>query len=124
MRAMKLHQGTLVDAGFVETVKERRVEIVAAVKEFDGPQVELVDGSRLRPDAVIAATGFGTGLRPLVGHLGVLAADGYPIVLGAQTHPNAPGLFFNGYLGTISGQLRHMRRHARAIARAIARQRH
>lgn len=44
-----------------------------------------------------------------------------PLVLGSRTHPNAPGLYFNGYLGTISGALRHMRRQARAIARVIAR---
>jgi two-component system, cell cycle sensor histidine kinase and response regulator CckA len=39
------------------------------------------------------------------------------------THPNAPRLYFNSYLGTISGGLRHMRRHARTIARAIVRNR-
>jgi two-component system cell cycle sensor histidine kinase/response regulator CckA len=39
------------------------------------------------------------------------------------THPNALRLPFDGYLGTISGVLRHMRRHARAIARAIVRNR-
>ncbi|MGH2981746.1 MAG: flavin-containing monooxygenase [Solirubrobacterales bacterium] len=122
-RARKLHQGVLVDAGFVKALKEGRVELVSALREFDGAEAVLVDETRLRPDAVIAATGFGTGLVPVLGHLGVLAADGYPSVVGARTHPNAPGLYFNGYLGTISGGLRHMRRHARAIARAVARQR-
>jgi putative flavoprotein involved in K+ transport len=120
-RAKHLHQGVLVDAGFVEALKRGRIAIVAAVKEFDGGEVVLVDGSRLRPDAVIVATGFRRGLEPLVGHLGVLEADGHPSVMGANTHPDAPGLYFNGYLGTVSGGLRHMRRHARAIARAIAR---
>jgi putative flavoprotein involved in K+ transport len=122
-RAKHLHQGALVDAGFVEALKQGRIAIVAAVKEFDGGEVVLVDGGRLRPDVVIAATGFRRGLEPLVGHLGVLEADGHPSVLGGRTHPGAPGLYFNGYLGTVSGGLRHMRRHARAIARAIARDR-
>jgi putative flavoprotein involved in K+ transport len=120
-RAKKLHQGVLIDAGFVDALKRGQVEIVAAVREFDGPEAVLVDETRLRPDAVIAATGFESGLVPLVGHLGVLEASGYPAVVGRRTHPRAPGLYFTGYLGTVSGQLRHMRRHARAIARAIAR---
>jgi putative flavoprotein involved in K+ transport len=120
-RAKHLHQGVLVDAGFVEALKRGRIAIVAALKEFDGAEVVLVDGSRLRPDVVIAATGFRRGLEPLVGHLGVLGADGHPTVMGGRTHPSAPGLYFNGYLGTVSGGLRHMRRHARAIARAIDR---
>jgi putative flavoprotein involved in K+ transport len=120
-RAKRLHKGVLVDAGFVDALKRRQVELVAAVRQFDGPEVVLVDETRLRPDAVIAATGFESGLEPIVGHLGVLKANGYPAVVGGRTHPGAPGLYFNGYLGSISGQLRHMRRHARAIARAIAR---
>jgi hypothetical protein len=83
----------------------------------------LVDEARLQPDVVVAATGFRTGLEPILGHLEVLSADGYPAVVGPETHPAAPRLYFNGFLGTISGGLRHMRRHGRAIARRIARER-
>jgi putative flavoprotein involved in K+ transport len=115
------HKGLLLDSGFVKAFKKGRIELVPAVSKFEGGDVVLVDGRRLRPDAIIAATGFERGLEPLVGHLGVLEPDGFPAVLGAETHPGAPGLYFNGYRGTISGQLRYMRRHARAIARAIAR---
>jgi putative flavoprotein involved in K+ transport len=122
-RTKRLHQGSLIDAGFIEALKEGRIEIVSAVKGFEGPDVVLVDGSRLRPEAVVAATGYRRGLEPLVGHLGILDAAGHPLVIGGRTHPNAPGIYFNGYLGTASGQLRHMRRHARAIARAIAHRR-
>jgi putative flavoprotein involved in K+ transport len=122
-RTKQLHQGSLIDAGFVKALKQGRISIVSAVKEFDGSDVILVDGNRLRPDAVISATGFRRGLEPVVGHLGVLDAAGNPAVMGGRAHPNAPGVFFNGYRGTVSGQLRHMRRDARAIARAIARER-
>ncbi len=122
-RTKKLHQGVLVDAGFVEALKQGQVELVSAVKGFDGADVELVDGNRLRPDVVIAGTGFRSGLEPLIGHLGVLDAGGYPVVAGGRTHPVAPGLYFNGFYASLSGQLRHMRRHARALARAIARDR-
>ena len=110
-------------AGFVEALKQGRIELVAAVERFDGAEVVLMDGTRIRPDAVVAATGYRRGLEPLLGHLGVLDAGGNPVVVGGRTHPAAPGLYFNGFYASLSGQLRHMRRHARAIARAIDRDR-
>jgi putative flavoprotein involved in K+ transport len=120
-RVKKLHQGVLIDAGFVSALKRGEIEIVPAVEAFDGPEVVVTDGRRLRPDAVIAATGFRRGLEPIVGHLGVLDAGGCPVPYGARTAPGAPRLYFIGFHATISGQLRFARRHSRAIARAIAR---
>ncbi|HJX46629.1 MAG TPA: NAD(P)/FAD-dependent oxidoreductase, partial [Gaiellaceae bacterium] len=61
----------VLDVGIVDAVRHGRVEIVAAVEGFDGPDVLLADGSRIDPDAVIAATGFRAGLDELVEHLGV-----------------------------------------------------
>ena len=40
---------------------------VAALERFDGGEVVLADGTRFAPDAVIAATGYTTGLVPVVG---------------------------------------------------------
>jgi len=85
--------------------------------------VLLADGTRIQPDAVIAATGYRRGLEGLVGHLGVLDEGGIPLVTGGNEHLSAPGLFFNGYRSELSGQLRLMRPDARAIARAARRQR-
>ncbi|MDQ4041086.1 MAG: NAD(P)/FAD-dependent oxidoreductase [Actinomycetota bacterium] len=122
-RAKHLRQGALVDAGFVKAVKAGRIQVVAALERFEGPEAILADGMRVRPDAVIAATGYARDLESLVGHLGVLDPNGHPTVTGGRAHPAAPGLYFNGFHGTISGQLRYMRKHGRAIARAIARER-
>jgi putative flavoprotein involved in K+ transport len=116
-------QAPVFDDGFIAAVKAGQVEIVAAVEGFDGPDVLLADGTRLQPDAVIAATGYKRGLEGLVGHLGVLDEDGIPLVSGGDEHPSAPGLFFNGYRTELSGQLRLMRPDARAIARAARRRR-
>src|SRR5207248_4627310 len=69
----------ILDVGVVAAVRSGRVEVVSAVEGFDGPEVLLADGSRLEPDAVIAATGFRAGLDALVGHLGVLNARGLPV---------------------------------------------
>jgi cation diffusion facilitator CzcD-associated flavoprotein CzcO len=110
----------VVDGGFIREVKRRRIELVAALDAFDGPDVVLANGSRIRPDVVIAATGYRRGLDALVGHLGVLAPDGAPLVTGAAEHPAAPGLHFVGFTPRLSGQLRHARLEARALGRAVA----
>jgi hypothetical protein len=102
----------------VPLLKAGQIEIVAAVEGFDGPSVLLADGTRIEPEAVIAATGYRRGLEPLVGHLGVLGEDGIPLVSGGKQHPSAPGLFFTGYRPDLSGHLRPMRHEARAIAKA------
>lgn len=120
--ALMVHHRTPVyDEGFVAELKAGRIEIVAAVIGFEGAEVLLADGSRLAPDAVIAATGYRRGLDKLVGHLGLLDEHGVPVVTGGQQHPSAPGLFFAGYRADLTGQLRRMRHDARAIAKAVSR---
>ena len=112
--------GPTVDSGFVSAVKEGRIELVSAVERFDGAEVVCAGGRRLEPDAVIAATGYDRGLGPLVGHLGVLTASGMPHAIAGRPHPATPGLYFNGYLRPLVGQLPAMARTSRRIARDIA----
>ena len=69
----------------IDAIRDGSIDVVATVDEFDGDGVRLVDGRRLVPDAVICATGYRTGLDPLVGHLGVLDARGAPRVNGRST---------------------------------------
>jgi putative flavoprotein involved in K+ transport len=116
--------GPVADRGIAAALRSGRVEVVPAVRGFEGPDVLLADGRRLRPDSVIAATGYRMGLEPLVGHLGALLPSGRPAVVGGKTHPGAPRLYFNGYYQPIAGQLPQLRRTSRAIARAEARARH
>ena len=111
----------ILDIGLVDLVKERKVRIAAAVTAFDGDEVVLADGERLRPDAVVAATGFDRGLEEMVGHLGILGDHGRPLVRGSMTHESAPGMYFIGYANPISGALREIGIEARRIARAIQR---
>jgi putative flavoprotein involved in K+ transport len=119
--ARRRHCSPLIDGGYVDALKSGQVELVAAVVAFDGDDVLLADGGRIQPEVVIVATGYRTGLEPIVGHLGVLDDRAYPQVPRGSDSPKAPGLFFNGYWATMSGQLRHMRRDSRKIARTIAR---
>jgi putative flavoprotein involved in K+ transport len=114
----------VIDNGFVAALKRRQTAVVEAVDRLEGSEVVLVDGTRLRPDTVICATGYRRGLEPLVGHLGVLRPDGVPYAYnGAPEHPAAPRLFFAGMWGQFSGEIRLGPIHARRIARAVARHR-
>jgi putative flavoprotein involved in K+ transport len=113
----------ILDVGLIDMLKGRRVRVVGAVEGFDGPEVVLADAERLRPDAVIAATGFRRGLDELVGHLGILGRHGRPVVHGPATHPEAPGLYFIGYTNPLSSNLRELGIDARQIARAVSRRR-
>ncbi|WP_373559364.1 flavin-containing monooxygenase [Streptomyces sp. Ag82_G6-1] len=119
-----IHEGVnpVLDHGFVDAVRSGRVEPVAAVQAFDGPDVLLADGARLRPDTVIAATGYRPGLHDLVGSLGVLDEAGQPLAVGARTLPGAARLYFAGYTNPLTGVLRQAGIDARAIAHAFRRE--
>lgn len=110
--------GPVVDRGFTDAVRAGAIELVPAVEGFDADAVVLHGGARLRPDVVIAATGYRSGLEPLLGHLGVLRPSGQPAVLDRSGRV-APGLFVNGYWLPLAGELPAMRRTSRRIARAI-----
>ncbi len=109
----------ILDHGFVEAVRAGRIGVVAEVQSLDGDAVRVGDGSTLHPDAVIAATGYRTGLEPLVGHLGVLDERGLPLVHGAETLPELPGLYFVGITIQLAGLLREIGREAATVARAV-----
>lgn len=108
---------TLLDMDVIDAVRDGSIEIVSAVSSFDADKVILADDSRLDPDAVIAATGYYRDLRPLVGHLGVLACDGSPLVIGETAA--ADGLRFFGFVSR-PGLIGYFGRTSRRIAKRIA----
>ncbi|MFF4271018.1 flavin-containing monooxygenase [Streptomyces sp. NPDC001536] len=108
------------DVGLIDAVRKGKVEVVAAVDGFEKDEVLLTDGTRVTPDAVIAATGYTRSLEDLVGHLDVLDARGLPVVNGARTPQDAPGLFFSGFVTPISGTFREVAIDAEKIAKVIA----
>ncbi|MFF5956257.1 flavin-containing monooxygenase [Streptomyces luteogriseus] len=112
----------VLDHGFVDAVRSGQIEPVPAVQAFDGPDVVLADGTRLRPDTVIAATGYRPNLHDLVGSLGVLDEDGQPLAVGTRNHPAAPRLYFAGYTNPLTGVLRQAGIEARAITQACRRE--
>ena len=110
----------IVDVGLVGAVKDGRVKVVSAVERFEGGKPVLADGRTVEVDAIVAATGFRTGLEPLVGHLGVLDDSGVPLVHGADEQPSAPGLHFVGYVVTLGGTLRLIGKQAEGLVRVAA----
>jgi cation diffusion facilitator CzcD-associated flavoprotein CzcO len=110
-----------IDVGLIAELRAGRVTPVAALTRFEGDKAVLADGSRLTPQAVIAATGYTTGLVPMVGHLGVLDGRGRPLPHGARTRPGVPGLRFVGLTNPLKGLLLQINLDARATARAVAR---
>ncbi len=99
----------IIDTGFLEALRTRRIECVPAVTGFDGRAVELLGGGRIEPEVVIAATGYDRRLASLVHVPEALTAADLPVADAAPI-PGAPGLFFLGYTHPFSGNLRHLRR--------------
>jgi putative flavoprotein involved in K+ transport len=107
----------IVDGEVLDAIRQGRIEIVAAVEALDGPLVELADGSRVAPDAIIAATGYRPGLESMVGHLDLLDDQGAPHTAGGREA--APGMRFVGYIPQ-PGLIGRMGAEAKVAARGIA----
>ncbi|MET0423022.1 MAG: NAD(P)/FAD-dependent oxidoreductase [Actinoplanes sp.] len=107
----------LQDVGIVRDVVAGRVKPVAAVQGFTETSVLLADGTSIQPDAVIAATGYGTGLRDLFDDPALFDETGVPLVHGGA--PARPGLYFMGYDVTLGGMLRQAAIESRRVARRI-----
>jgi cation diffusion facilitator CzcD-associated flavoprotein CzcO len=107
---------SVVDGSVVAAIKAGQLEIVGNVSLVTADGVRLTDGTALRADAIIAATGYSTGLEPMVGHLGVLDARGVPRAFGGPAV--APGLRFTGYVPNIS----NLAHDAHSVAEQVSRE--
>jgi NADPH-dependent glutamate synthase beta subunit-like oxidoreductase len=118
MTRLRTHRYVPVqDVGIVRDVVSGRVRPVGAVQSFTATSVLLADGTSVRPDAVIAATGYETGLPALFEDPSLFDETGVPRVHGGA--PARPGLFFLGYDVTLGGMLRQVAIESRRVARAI-----
>jgi cation diffusion facilitator CzcD-associated flavoprotein CzcO len=108
------------DDGAVDAIKAGKITLVPAIREFTRDGVILTNGSLIDPDIVIAATGYRTGLEPMVGKLGVLDGKGVPLFNGGQADPKLPGLWFTGMRPSIRGCFANAGILAKAITKRIA----
>lgn len=94
----------VIDVGFVNALKQRLVQIRPALSRLTATDAVFEDGSAEPFDAIIAATGFSTGLSELLETKDVLNDSDEPIELSGQ--PTAcPGIFFMGYTHSLRGHL-------------------
>jgi cation diffusion facilitator CzcD-associated flavoprotein CzcO len=106
----------IVDREVVQAIRDGAFEVVPTIERFDGADVWLVDGQRLRPHAVICATGYVRGLEPVVGHLGVLDERGMPRAAGTVAADK--GLRFIGFQSR-PGLLGFVAKQSKRVARSI-----
>lgn len=106
----------VVDPEVVDSLRDGLIQVRVAVTALEAQEARLTDGSRVAVDAIILATGFTSGLRPLIGHLGVLDEGGYP--LDGHGRELLPGLRCLGYVRR-PGLTGYDSRLARRMARNI-----
>jgi cation diffusion facilitator CzcD-associated flavoprotein CzcO len=108
----------VIDVGFVAALKAGRVQIRPAVASLTTTGAVFADGSVEPFDAIIAATGFDTGLNDLLEAKDVLNNSGEPVARsGLPT--SRPGLFFMGYTHSLRGHLFEANRDSRQLARNV-----
>lgn len=102
-----------IDVGLLAQLRLGTVEMVSNVAAFHSADVELADGRVLRPDMVVAATGYCESASELVED----ASDG---VRRTLDEPWPPGLHTVGLHSSQKGMLLQINLDARRVARAIA----
>ena len=100
--------------GIVDAIRAGRVTVVPAVARLRRAGAELVDGSVVPADHVIAATGYRPGLEPLVGHLGVLDEHGRPTAPAPRAR-----LGFVGFRVPLGGTLWGIGQDAHEVVRSL-----
>ena len=110
----------LIDVGFVDALKRGRVHVRPALERLTPTGAVFADGTSEPFDAIIAATGFTTGLESLTDVANVLDERGEP--RGTSGEPTAqPGLYFVGFTHSLRGHLFEANRASRRLAPTIAR---
>lgn len=108
-----------IDDGFVAAIKSGRFRVHGDISRFDRNRVVFKGGRSVQPDVVITATGYGTALEQLVGHLGVLDDRGQPLYPSGEPNAENPGLWFTGYRPVFQGYFHAAGVTAEKIARSI-----
>jgi putative flavoprotein involved in K+ transport len=110
----------LIDVGFVDALKRGRVQVKPALERLIPTGAVFADGTSEPFDAIIAATGFATGLESLVDVPGALDDQGEPRGVSGEATAH-PGLYFIGFTHTLRGHLFEANRASRRLARNIRR---
>jgi len=110
----------LIDVGFCEALKRGRVKVRPALERLTRTDAVFADGTSEPFDAIIAATGFSTGLESLVDIPGVLDEHSEPRGTSGEATAH-PGLYFIGFTHSLRGHLFEANRSSRRLARNVRR---
>ncbi len=110
----------VIDVGFVSALKQRLVQIRPALARLTATGAVFEDGSAEPFDAIIAATGFSTGLNDLLETKNVLNDSDEPVALSGEP-TSLPGIFFMGYTHSLRGHLFEANLASRRLARNVER---
>jgi cation diffusion facilitator CzcD-associated flavoprotein CzcO len=110
----------LIDVGFLEQLKRGRIAVRPAVERLTQEGVAFADGRAERFDAVVAATGYRSGLPELLDGDGVLDDRGRPRTVDGLRVASHPGLYASGFRDSIRGALFEIARDSRRLAPMIA----
>jgi cation diffusion facilitator CzcD-associated flavoprotein CzcO len=107
----------LIDVGFVDALKRGLVSLRPAVTRLTTAGA-MFGGEERRYDAIVAATGFKTGLESLIAARDVLDDRGEP--LGVSGEPTSqPGLYFMGFVHSLRGHLFEANLASRRLAKRV-----
>ena len=108
----------LIDVGFVHALKAGRVKAKPALERLTQDSAVFAGGTSEPFDAIVAATGFSTGLGSMVDAPGVLDQEGEP--RGVSGEPTMyPGLYFIGFTHSLRGHLFEANLASRRLARNV-----
>jgi cation diffusion facilitator CzcD-associated flavoprotein CzcO len=110
----------VIDVGFVDALKRGRVHVRPALERLTPTGAVFADGTTEAFDAIIAATGFTTGLESIVDVPGFLDQHGEPGGKSGQPTKH-PGLYFVGFSHSLRGHLFEANRASRRLSRNVAR---
>ena len=116
------HRVPVIDVGFVRALKHGLLQIRPAVARLTAAGAVFADGSAEPYDAIIAATGFGTGLSEMFEGKGKELLNNLDEPIDRSGDPTArPGLFFIGYTHSLRGHLFEANLASRRLARNVER---
>src|SRR5205085_6856594 len=99
-------------------LKRGQVHIRPSIEQLSETGAIFADSRAESFDAIIAATGFRTGLEQLIDLPGALDSRGEPAFPSSQP-TTFPGLYFMGYTHSLRGHLFEANRDSRRLAKTI-----
>lgn len=118
----KLGKIPVIDLGTLDQIKAGNIRAVPGIDRFTETGVTLTSGERLDVDAVIAATGYRTGLADLLDPAiarRILNEKGYPTGLWFS-EPDLEGLYFIGFSTPLTGILYNIGKESKTLLKRMS----